>query len=340
MTRRWKYRPEGSNWGDFGDDDQLGRMNLLTQAKVLQGIAEVKEGRVFSLSLPLDLPGGNVLNPGRHPPRLRPTFRHDDAPVFLESFMHNYRTTDVVSDDMVTMSLQYSTQWDALAHIGSMFDADGDGVAEKVFYNGFGSQGDFRFDASDPDSESRANRLGIEHMAACGVQGRGVLVDLRGHLGDERQAVGYAKLMEIMAADGVSVEPGDMLCVHTGFADVILSMAGKPDADKLSRSCAVLDGQDKRLLDWIDTSGIAALIADNYGVEERPYDFVGDGHQALCPLHEHCLFKLGLNLGELWYLSSLAGWLHDNRRSRFLLTAPPLRLPGAVGSPLNPIATV
>ena len=27
-------------------------------------------------------------------------------------------------------------------------------------------------------------------------------------------------------------------------------------------------------------------------------------------------------------------------RSRFLLTAPPLRLPGAVGSPVTPIATV
>ena len=41
---RWKHRPEGSNWGDFGPDDQLGRMNLLTPAKVLQGVAEVKHG--------------------------------------------------------------------------------------------------------------------------------------------------------------------------------------------------------------------------------------------------------------------------------------------------------
>ncbi len=55
---RWKHRPKGSNWGEFGPDDQIGRLNLLTPKKLLQGIAEVREGRSFCLSLPLDLPGG------------------------------------------------------------------------------------------------------------------------------------------------------------------------------------------------------------------------------------------------------------------------------------------
>jgi hypothetical protein len=64
------------------------------------------------------------------------------------------------------------------------------------------------------------------------------------------------------------------------------------------------------------------------------------GCGAALPLHEHCLFKLGVNLGELWYLSPLARWLREHQRCRFLLTAPPLRLPGAVGSPVTPVATV
>src|SRR5207244_13453786 len=75
-TTRWKKRPEGSTWGDFGPDDQPGRLNLLTPKKVKQGVAEVKEGLNFCLSLPLDYPGGNVLNPRRHPPVLRPTLRN------------------------------------------------------------------------------------------------------------------------------------------------------------------------------------------------------------------------------------------------------------------------
>ena len=58
------------------------------------------------------------------------------------------------------------------------------------------------------------------------------------------------------------------------------------------------------------------------------------------PIHHLCLFKLGVPLGELWYLGRAGGLAAGARRSRFLLTAPPLRLPGIVGCPLTPIATV
>ena len=70
------------------------------------------------------------------------------------------------------------------------------------------------------------------------------------------------------------------------------------------------------------------------------FDAPGPLRRPRLALHEHCLFKLGVHLGEFWYLSELAGWLREHGRSRFLLTAPPLRLPGAVGSPATPIATV
>ncbi|HYG41728.1 MAG TPA: cyclase family protein, partial [Bordetella sp.] len=64
------------------------------------------------------------------------------------------------------------------------------------------------------------------------------------------------------------------------------------------------------------------------------------GPRAMLPLHHHCLFKLGLPLAELWYLKDLAEWLHAHNRHHFMLTAPPLRLPHAIGSPVTPIATV
>jgi hypothetical protein len=41
---RYTQRPAGSNWGEFGPDDQLGRLNLLTPEKVRQGAAEVRAG--------------------------------------------------------------------------------------------------------------------------------------------------------------------------------------------------------------------------------------------------------------------------------------------------------
>ena len=78
-AKRWQRRPEGSNWGEFGPDDERGRLNLLTPAKVRQGLAEAREGIAFCLSLPLDLPGGNRLNPRRHPPRLMAARREAGA---------------------------------------------------------------------------------------------------------------------------------------------------------------------------------------------------------------------------------------------------------------------
>ena len=128
-ARRWTQRPPGSNWGDFGPDDQCGRLNLLTPEKVRQGVAEVREGLVFCLSLPLDYPGGNVLNPRRHPPVLRPTVRNGRPNLNYRLFTDNALQTDVISDDLAVLHLQYSTQWDSLAHVGQMFDADGDGTA-------------------------------------------------------------------------------------------------------------------------------------------------------------------------------------------------------------------
>ena len=348
--KRWQQRPEGSTWGDFGADDERGRLNLLTPAKVLEGIAEVREGKAFCLSLPLDYPGGNVLNPRRHPPILRPTTRRGNKPNF--NFVladEDPNLTDVVNDDLVIMHLQYSTQWDSLAHVGQLFDADGDGVAEPVYYNGFKPH-EHIVGPSDPKdaggtgmveakSTSYAHKLGVENMAEACMQGRGVMIDLAAHFGRDKRVVGYDDLMRVMDKDKVEVQPGDMVCLHTEFSEAILEMGKQPDGDKLANSCSALDGRDARLLQWITDSGLVALIADNYAVEAHPAL-----HQAGCcpylPLHAHCLFRLGVNLGEIWHLTPLATWLRQEKRSRFLLTAPPLRLPGAVGSPATPIATV
>ena len=113
-----------------------------------------------------------------------------------------------------------------------------------------------------------------------------------------------------------------------------------PDARALHASSSVLDGHDDRLLQWISDSKIVAIASDNFAVEDARVSLPSDYRGPRLPLHHHCLFKLGLPLGELWYLTELAKWLRMHNRNRFLLTAPPLRLTGAVGSPVTPIATV
>src|SRR4029453_3139158 len=84
---------------------------------------------------------------------------------------------DVTCDDAVTLYTQYSTQWDALGHYGQFFDADGDGEAEKVYYNGFRG-GEHLVGPATENDAPQAKALGIEKLAESCAQGRGTLVDL------------------------------------------------------------------------------------------------------------------------------------------------------------------
>lgn len=333
--QRWKQRPEGSNWGDFGPDDELGRLNLLTDERRLAAIREVKEGKVFILSLPLDYPGdGTEEGAARHPPRLY----SNPSPMGGGNMCNASMTeNDICCDDSVDLTLQYSTQWDALVHWGRQFDTEGNGKKQPVYYNGFRAGVDIL--CGDETKGPYAHKLGIEKMAETGVQGRGVLVNLVKAYGTGRTWIDHDMLMKAIDDQGVEVREGDMLLLYTGFCDAVMAMNKQPDNEKLAEAGAVLDGNDKRLLDWIDASGIAALIADNQAVEGFAAD-LSAGENGLLPLHDRCLFKLGIHLGEYFWLKDLAEHLDAVGRHAFLLTAPPLRLPGAAGSPATPVATV
>ena len=352
MTKRWKQRPDGSTWGDWGDDDELGRINLLTPEKVLQGVREVQAGISFCLSLPLDFPGGTALNQRRHPPVLAPTEDMEgNAATFYNVHMSEMpdfgdpKYVDVWADDVVTLSLQYSTQWDSLAHVGAEFDADGDGVEEAVYYNGYRAGVDLvgpQDDAAGDGGRHRcfARHLGLEHMAFHGVQGRGVLVDLAHHLGHEWRGVDLATLGRSWRPTASSWSPATCSCCTPASPPRILEWDRDPDPRQIFTTCSYLDARDEALLEWIADSQISALVADNYAVEGLLGKDRDPSRHSFLPIHHLCLFKLGVPLGELWYLHELAAWLREHDRSRFLLTAPPLRLPGIVGSPLTPIATV
>ena len=336
MTARWTVRPEGSNWGDFGADDQIGRLNLLTPERVRRAMAEVREGRVFCLSMPLDYPGGNYHDLGRKPPRLHPVVSGGRVKY---NHRGGERHPDVSCDDWVELYTQFSTQWDALCHIGSAFDADADGVAETVYYNGYRGGEHIPDPGAAEDAFAGARALGIENMAATGVQGRGVMVDPLRRL---RAQARHRRLRRPDASHGgwrrhdrggrhavPAHRPGQR---HLGDEQ---ETRPRDTEDAFSH----LDGRDERLLRWIDDSGVAAIAADNFSIEAVPPSAAVEG-RAYEGLHELCIFKLGIHLGELWSLGALNAWLKEHGRSRFLLTAPPLRLPGAAGSPVTPVATV
>ena len=353
MAKRWKQRPDGSTWGDWGDDDELGRINLLTPEKVLQGVREVEHGISFCLSLPLDLPGGTLLNQRRHPPVLAPTEDMDgNAATFFNVHMSEMpdfgdpKYVDVWADDVVTLSLQYSTQWDSLAHVGAEFDADGDGVEEAVYYNGYRAGTDLVGPTDDAAGDggrhrSFARHLGLEHMAFHGVQGRGVLVDLAHHLGHEwrggRPAAPSRRSWRPTTwwwspATCSCSTPGTPPRSSSGTRTPTLGSSSPraPTSTPTTRRCSS-GSPSRRSPRWWPTTtrwrGCSARTATRAATRSSRSTTSASSSSASPS-------------GELWYLHELAAWLREHDRSRFLLTAPPLRLPGIVGSPVTPIATV
>jgi hypothetical protein len=112
-----------------------------------------------------------VLSPVRFPPVLRPVVRND-PPYHNDQWRDlDPRLTDIAADDAVLLHTHYSTQWDSLAHRGALFDVDGDGEPEAVYYKGFRAGEGVVMDAR-------------QQVAAHGMQGRGVLVNLYRHFGE------------------------------------------------------------------------------------------------------------------------------------------------------------
>ena len=336
MSRRWKSRPDQSTWGDWGADDQLGRLNLIGPEQVLAAVSEVTVGKTFCLSLPLDRPHHADTNASRKAPTVVPLQRGGRSYYNFDWGDIDPRVTDVASDDTITLDSQYSTHWDSFAHRGSMWADGPDDSRKPTYYNGF--RGGEHVCAAHGDN-SRAEALGIEKFAEHGIQGRGVMLNLvkyRTLFGDCDAGVGFAEIRSIIDAEGIRILPGDLVCFWTGFDDILMQR-GQETGD---RRYYTLNGFDKELHEWLIQSGVAAVISDNAAIETTSVQLPPHYRGSSLPLHELCLFKLGIPLGELWYLSELARWLDANERTNFLLTAPPLRLTGAVGSPVTPIATV
>src|SRR3954447_18307713 len=148
-----------SNWGRWGDDDELGTLNLIDAAAVQRGIAAARTGTRFSLAIRLDANGPQL---GTIPGRINPLH----AMVAINMSYLGDPDQACFSDDTITMGLQACTHWDALAHVSY----------SGRLYNGF--------DAASTTAEAGARRCGIHKVA--NVVTRAILLDVARALGHER----------------------------------------------------------------------------------------------------------------------------------------------------------
>ena len=104
-------------------------------------------------------------------------------------------------------------------------------------------------------------------MAQHCVQGRGVLLNMKKHYGEERHPVSYDDVMRMLEADGIEIEKGDIVCCYTGYADKLIELGSGVPPDLPRTHCPAFRRLRSKLLQWIDDSGMSVLVSDNRAVE-------------------------------------------------------------------------
>lgn len=291
-------------WDVFGRDDDLGTLNLIDDAAVLRGLAAAVVGRRYPLSLPLTEPDPPLFGRGAIRQELVQLDRNtwDDR---LEGFWP-----------------QSSSQWDGLKHVR---------CREHGFWTGL---------TGDP--AELGDRLGIDHWAA-GIISRGVLLDVprhraahgRAYAAESGEEITAAELRDVAEAQGVVIQPGDVLCVRLGWLEswraadqsTRAAIAG-PDGELVYAGLSGAEETAAQLWDW----HVAAITCDNPSIEARP------GDPAAGSLHRRILPLLGMALGELFDLDDLSAACAEDGRWTFTFIGVPHRMPGGLGSPANAVA--
>jgi kynurenine formamidase len=131
-----------------------------------------------------------------------------------------------------------------------------------------------------------------------------------------------------VALSGTDVRTGDILLVRTGHVPWFYTLADK---------AAFWSGQPglgRTTVEWLHRHEVAAVAVDNITAEVQPAEEEG----AALPLHGALLRDLGLTLGEMFDFEALAADCAADGVFECFFVAQPLRITGAVGSPLNPLA--
>jgi kynurenine formamidase len=299
-----------SNWGRWGDDDQIGTLNYVKSEDVVSAASLVRRGKIFALGIPLDRTGPQTgLFGGRWNPIHTMLATGTDAVAGRQDQTVRLR----YADDAINMPVQGATHWDALGHI----------FLDDKMYNGY--------DARMVDSDG-LGKLGIEHSRDKMV-GRGVLLDIARYKGVEYLPDGYGisnnDLDATAKAQKVEVRSGDFVIFRTGQMERCRKeknwggYAGGDAPGLKFESCY-----------WIHEKRIAAICADTWGCEVRPNE-TGDVNQ---PWHWVVIPAMGLTMGEMFFLKDLAEDCAEDKIYEFFFCGPPLIITGGTGSPINPLA--
>lgn len=299
-----------SNWGRWGEEDQIGTLNFVTPENVVAAAGLVKKGKAFALGLPLDGSGPQTGLFGR---RFNPIHMMLHSGADGIALKYGDQGWANYADDVLFLCVQGGTHWDSLGHV----------FYRDKMYNGFDA--------------SLSNGMGIQKNAIQHTRnkmiGRGVLLDVARFKGVDVLPDGYGisneELDACAAAQGVDIRRGDFVIIRTGQLEDRLrtgvwgDYAGGDAPGVRFENCY-----------WCHEKEIAAICSDTWGVEVRP----NESPDVQQPWHWVVIPAMGLTMGEIFNVKELAEDCAADGVYEFLFSGPPLIITGGSGSPINPQA--
>ena len=205
-------------------------------------------------------------------------------------------------------------------HVGTHVDALAHVSHDGKLYGGV--------DADSVMSHEGFSELGIDTFTP--FVGRGVLLDVTAVHGVDTLPAGYGVTAEDLEAaqqkSGVQVGPGDAVLIGTGWSRIW------DDTQRFIGAADGVPGPDVSAAQWLIDRGVRIGGGETIAFEQIK---AGAGH-ALLPVHRMFLVEHGINIVETMRLVDLL----DSGAAEFLLVLAPLKVVGATGAPVRPLAVL
>jgi kynurenine formamidase len=290
---------ELSNWGRWGEKDELGAANLITPAKRKQALDLAREGLAISLA-------HDVIQE-----------KAADAPTILE------RTVVTVSPGVAMDRYQYTGTYHGVTH--SHLDA----VDCHIMVDGRGYNGV----SMDEIKAAGGCPRGSIHALKDGVVTRGILFDAT-RLPGKATAQGWLEpgtaihredLEALEKIQRVRVSPGDVILLYTGRWKRRAALGPWPNSTGFA-------GYHIDVAYFLKERGVSFIGSDG------PNDVSPSGLPQGVGLHQLALVAMGVSIFDNLDFERAAEEARRLNRYEFLFMAAPLRIEKGMGSPLNPLA--
>lgn len=290
----------------WGADDQIGRLNMITEQSRAAVLGRLRGGKVYDLATEYFVG--------------MPSWQAAGDPHYQFWMTHTPRGTQVDDPMQVGAAMNAHTSYTGTAfsmysHTGTHIDALNHFGYRGEIWNGF----------------TEEEHLGARHWHACGVDkqppivARGVLIDVAAAHGVDElghsYGIGEEDLRAALARQRTDVQPGDVVLVRTG------RMRAWPDRDAF-----LLDepGLNREGAEFLARAGAIVIGGDNIALEQLP----SVDPDNWVPVHTYLLAEAGVPIMEVVNLEEIAA----EELYEFAFVGAPLKLRGATAAPLRPFA--